>query len=342
MNACSIFVYRHAMRALFSLLLLPAGLFAQPQPPSFCFVLANDHAALRPLVRTVQMAQHYRRRVGLVNMDQTWLMPEETMALQAGPLMDGKHHWQCYHPVEHVEESYLLIIADTDTMRIDLPDDPSVLIDRAWARGQRDTPEVIRFRKGRYAVEELVMDPWAGTAARQMADRLIAEDEAMYKKELAALEEHYRKQPPHAPPAAPYIPPPPMAEQDWADYWAQQPPLKQVSIDRVSADTVWVRLTGRVMLNGGCGSGMPLFGLEMRTDTGWVECFPFEPTQMDCGMPWADWEDHLVMLPPLRTINAWVGMHVASGKAALLPGRYRLSFVGGNNERQRTVEFVLE
>jgi hypothetical protein len=34
----------------------------------------------------------------------------------------------------------------------------------------------------------------------------------------------------------------------------------------------------------------------MRTDTGWVERIPFDLTQVDCGMPWGDWQEQLVML----------------------------------------------
>lgn len=313
---------------------------AQPGPPSVCFVLAEEREALRPLEREVQVVQHYRERVPYVGFDGSWLRPEEESPLQGGPLFrDSTQRWIVYHPIEGMAESYLLIAAGTDTMRIDLPEDPSALIDRAWSRCQRDTPEVIRFRKGRYAVEELVADPRASSAAHKLAKRLIAEDEAMHQKDLAALEEYYRNQPPPVPPALPSTPPPPMTEQDWTEHWAKQPPLKQALIDRMNADTVWVRLSGRVMLNGGCGSGMPLVGLEMRTDTGWVERIPFDPIQMDCGMPWADWEDHIVMLPPLRS---WVASCQPPGKKELLPGRYRLFFIGGNNERRHTAGFTLD
>lgn len=299
-------------------------------------MLAEDRAALGPLEREVMVVQHYRERVHYVGVDGSWLKDEKVTLLQGGPLFrDSTQHWVVYHPIEGMAESFLVITAGTDTMRIDLPEDPSAMIDRAWSRGHRDTPEVIRFRKGHYAVEEAIMDPWA---AHTLAKRRIAEDEAAHRKDLAALEEYYRNLPPSAPPAAPYTPAQPMTEQDWVVYWAQQPPLKEARLDRVSSDTVWVRFTGRVMLNGGCGSGMPLIGLEMRTDTGWVERIPFEMVQMDCGLPWADWEDHLVMMPPLRW---WVGANSPEGKRELLPGRYRCFFIGGNNERMYTAPFML-
>ena len=325
------------MRCCLFLLLAPLGLFAQPAPPSFCFVLAEDHAVVRPFGNEVRVIHHFQERVPYVGVNGTWLKPEGVLPLQGGPLFrDSTSHWTVYHPREAMAGSYVLIIQRKDTLRIDLPEDPKPLIDRAWARADRDTPEVIRYRKGHFAVEELIADQWAVAAADTLAQQLIAEDEAAYRQELGALEQHYRDQPPPPPPAAPYTPPPPMTEQEWEAYWVQQPPLKEAHLDRVSADTVWVRITGRVMLDGGCASGMPLFGIEMLADTGWVERIPFDMTQMDCGMPWADWEDRLVTLPALR----WrVSAHQPEGKKTMSPGRYRLFFVGGDLKRLWTEAF---
>ncbi|MCB0771388.1 MAG: hypothetical protein KDC00_13390 [Flavobacteriales bacterium] len=319
-------------------LCLPLLVRSQPSPPSFCIVLAHDREALRPLEREVNVVQLYRERVPYVGINGSWSKPEEVTPLQGGPLFrDSTERWTVYHPLEGMAESHLLITAGTDTMRIDLPEDPSQLIDRAWSRGQRDTPEVIRFRKGRYAIEDLIQAPWAISAARKLAGRLIAEDEAAYKKELAALEEYYRNQAPPAAPAPPYTPPPPMTEQDWADHWAQQPPLKEVLVERTSADTVWQRITGRVMLNGGCGSGMPIIGIEMLSDTGWVERIPFDPTQMDCGLPWADWEDHRITLP----LRWWLYNYRRVDDGFFIPGNYRIVLMGGNMKEVRSPSFHL-
>lgn len=325
------------MRCVLFLLFAPLGLFAHPGQPSFCFVLAQDREAVWPLENEVRVIQHYQERVPYVGVNGTWLKPEEALPLQGGPLFrDSSARWTVYHPVEGMAGSYVLVIHRKDTMRLDLPEDPKQLNGRAWTRADRDTPEVIRFRKGHFAVEDLIEYQWAVAAADTLANRLIAEDEAAYRQELAALEQHYRDQPP--PPAPPYTPPPPKTPEDWEAYWAQQPPLKQIRLDRANADTVWVKITGRVMLDGGCASGMPLFGIEMLTDTGWVERIPFDLTQMDCGMPWADWEDHAVMLPPLRW---WVSAHQPEGKKTILPGSYRLFFVGGDLKRLWTEAFSL-
>jgi hypothetical protein len=303
-------------------------------------VLAQDREAVWPLENEVRVIQHYQERVPYVGVNGTWLKPEEALPLKGGPLFrDSTAHWTVYHPREGMAGSYVLVIHRKDTMRLDLPEDPKHLNGRAWTRADRATPEVVRFRKGRYAVEELVTDPWAIAAANTLAEQLIAEDEAAYKQELAALEEYYRTLPPPVPPAPPYTPPPPMTEEDLEAYWAQQPPLKEADLDRVSADTVRVRLTGRVMLDGGCESSKPLFGIEMLTDTGWVERIPFDMTQMDCGMPWADWEEHIVMLPALRW---WIAAHQPEGSKEMLPGSYRLFFVGGDLKRQWTEPFRVE
>ncbi len=119
---------------------------------------------------------------------------------------------------------------------------------------------------------------------------------------------------------------------------AQRPGLKAVEVDSVASGNVWVRISGRVMLNGGCGSGMPLYGVEMRTDTGWVERIPFELIQMECGMPCADWTDHAVMIP----LAWWVRVNSRVGEGELKPGSYRLVFMGANMVRMWTAPFTID
>jgi len=283
---------------------------------------------------------HYRERINYVGINDSYLGPVQELILAGGPLFrDSTAGWIVFHPGEGMAESYVLVILRGDTMRIDLPEDPKQLVDRAWRRWDRETPEVVRFRKGHCAMEQLAAGPWAIAAAQHLAKQLIAEDDAAYKQQLADLEEYYRELPSPAPPPTPYIPPAPMTPEQWEAERAKLPGLKNVQVDRTSADTVWVRFTGRVMLNGGCGSGMPLFGVELMTDTGWVERIPFELIQMDRGMPWADWEDHTVMIPPLRW---WVGAHSPEGQKELAPGSYRFFFVGGDRKEKRTAPFAVE
>jgi len=83
---------------------------------------------------------------------------------------------------------------------------------------------------------------------------------------------------------------------------------------------------------------MPLYGVELRNDTGWVERIPFELEQMDCGLPWADWTDHPVMIP----MAWWVRVNSREGAGELDPGNYRLVLMGANGQMKRTDAFVLE
>ncbi|MBK9628393.1 MAG: hypothetical protein IPO56_12010 [Flavobacteriales bacterium] len=169
--------------------LLPIAVAAQPEPPSFCFVLAEDVKAMRPLQGSVTVVHYYLDPVPYHGTPGRDLSKNEVQALQGGPLFrDSSEQWVKYMPVSALGRAHLLVIQGTDTMRIDLSDGPLALIERAWLRADRDTPEVIRFRKGSYAIEHLVDEPWALAATNTMAERLLAEDEATYRKQTAELE----------------------------------------------------------------------------------------------------------------------------------------------------------
>ncbi len=338
MNACTIFVYHTAMRAVLLPLLFPAGLCAQPQPPSFHFALAEDHDALRPLEREVNVVQHYRERVPYVGFSGSWLKPEATLVLRSGPLFrDTTERWRWFRPREGMAESHLIISSGPDTMRIELPENPTLLTQQAQKRADRDTPEVIRFRKGTYIIERLMVDPWAVRAADHIGTRLKEEDQREYERTMAE-QLAWQKAHPRALPLTPAKPPQPPTTEVIMREIASRPGLKRISVSRVNADTVWVQVTGRVMLDGGCASGMPFFGIELLTDSGWVERHAMNDSQMDCGMPWADWEDHEVMLPPLRW---WVAANSPTERKVLAPGTYRMVLMGANMELLRTESFEL-
>lgn len=328
------------MRALLS----PALLFvsfasAQPQRPSFCFVLAEDHSAVHPFQGAVSVTQHFSEALRYVGIDKTYAGPWEVIPLPSGPLFeDSNERWMVYAPLARMtKEAYILVVHMHDTMQLDLPADPVALSMPAWKRWHRDTPEVIRFRRGRYLLADLMADAWSAAAAQGLAERLIAEDREVYERVIRAQDGSYRTASAKA--MVPERVPPPQATAEEIEHEiAQRPGLKRVELDRIHADTVWVELTGRVMLDGGCASLVPLFGIEMRTDSGWVERIPFDLVQMDCGMPWADWEDHEVQLPPLRW---WVGAHQPEGRKELVPGTYRLFFVGADLVRMNGEEFAI-
>ena len=85
------------------------------------------------------------------------------------------------------------------------------------------------------------------------------------------------------------------------------------------------------------GVAVPLFGLEMWSDTGWVERLPLDLTQMDCGMPWGDWQAHRITVP-----LAWWVPNYSSPRKEFLPGTYRFVFNGGNMKAFRTEPFTIE
>ncbi len=347
------------MRILFYLifLFLFRSAIAQPGSPDIGFTLVSDAKGTpMPGVHAGDvLTRHDMEWRGLVS----WSVEEHfTSQSPYEPDRRGEHKWWMLTgtPIAgpgkgrlqfrfidcSCTEHYIQVMRGTESMRIDLPDAPAerwALVQHVMQRsGDIASPEVIRFRPGRFTFVELMNDSVFDDLEVRLAKRLKGAADASYKKHLAELEEYYRNQPPPAPPAASQVPLPAMTQEQWETEMARQPGLEMVEVDRMSADTVWVRITGRVMLDGGCASGMPLFGVEMLSDTRWVERIPFELIQMDCGMPCAEWHQRVVMIPPLRW---WVGAHQPEGRKELVPGSYRLSFIGGDGKQLWTEPFTI-
>lgn len=320
-------------------LITAPALHAQPQPPDFCFVISEPGDADKPLARAYEVKQVYRERVPYYNSNRYWLKPDTMLTLQGGDLFrQNNGGWRVFQPVVGVSESRVLVIAGKDTMRIDLPDEMQPLMERAWRRWDRPSPDVMRFKPGRWDVMTCINEYQAGVATHQVL--------------LTRLQQEVECVPPPAniPPAGirpPQVRPmPPIAApeirspstpDEWQAYWDAQPPLKKVKVERTSADTVWLRITGRVMLDGGCASNVPQLGVELLTDTGWVERLPLREEQMDCGMPWADWKDHELMIP----LRWWVYHIDRRTDDPLTPGTYRIVLRGGNLQYVRSPAFVL-
>lgn len=325
-----------------ALVIFGAPLRAQPLPPDFCFVISEPGDTDKPLSCAYMVQQQYRERVRYYNSDQNWLKPDTTITLQSRDLFKERNDgWRVFTPVVGVSESRILVIAGTDTMRIDLPDDMRPLIDRAWGRWPEPSPEVMRFKPGRrWDVYTCINEYQAGVATHQFILKRL-KLEANWVEPPAEIPPPGIRPPvtrPRVEPIAAPEPKRPDTPEDPEAFWAKQPPLEKVTLERTNVDPVWLGITGRVMLDGGCGSGMPIIGIEMLTDTGWVERIPFDPTQLDCGMPWGDWEDQLVMLPPLRW---WVRMSSPAATKELMPGTYRIVLTGGNMRKVRSPAFDL-
>lgn len=74
------------------------------------------------------------------------------------------------------------------------------------------------------------------------------------------------------------------------------------------SDTIVVRITGYVKLDGSCSGVTPLYGFQRKEGYAWVDYLPPCNVQLCCGMPDAEWVQHTVALVPA---------HVA------MPGRLR-------------------
>lgn len=326
------------------------GALAQPGLPSLLITLAEDREALRPLEREVQVVQYFRERQTYINADGSWLGPLRSMPIQSGPMIrDELDGWIVYRPSEGMAASYMLITSGIDSMRIELPEGSSKAQMRAMQRSNADTPEVIRFRPGVFVLEETVFDPWPTQAAARLAQRIKHASTRQFERDVEEdkqrrqLEERLRMERQRAArdeterggkrvKQVEREAPPEMPQDE------ERRRTPRVEIERHSADTVWLVITGHIMLDGGCASHMPLFGLEMHTSNGWMERFPLAQVQMDCGLPWGYWQEERVMLPPLRW---WVGAHQPAGSKELLPGRYRLVFMGGDGAVAHTKPFEL-
>ncbi|MCU0319324.1 MAG: hypothetical protein MUE88_04525 [Flavobacteriales bacterium] len=82
------------------------------------------------------------------------------------------------------------------------------------------------------------------------------------------------------------------------------------------SDTIVVRVTGYVKLDGSCSGGTPLYGFQRKEDDAWVDYLPPDRIQMCCGMPDAEWVQQTVALVPAHVAQP------AYGKP-WVPGEYR-------------------
>ena len=346
-----------ARTCAFVLLFVPFLLHAQPGAPDLTFLMvrnANGRPMKGPYVENAMLREAKRTKT-----TEPWSVEVHFTVGEGypyGPEKPGDHkQWSlsgtampmpgrdrmvfsiidCWCTDLHVQ-----VIKGDQTMRIDLPDAPAdrwVLVQRVMARsGDHPSPEVFRFRAGRYTYAELADDPAFNKLEQRIADGLHHARDADYRRQLAEQEKDHAKQPAVVPAEEPsHVP---AVIEPYQQEVAAQPALKVLEIEQQHADTIWLRISGGVLLDGGCASGMPQFSMEMLTDSGWVERHPFTVAQMDCGMPWAEWKDRIVMLHPLRW---WVSVGSPPERKDLLPGTYRLVLIGANGELVRTTSFVI-
>lgn len=347
------------MRVQFMLLLLwiATGAMAQPGAPSLSFVLVENERG-RPMRgpiaengMMVELLTAQGKRPWMVQQLFTvsaeypygpekpgdrvqWTMGEAPLQL------GGRRYLQFELSDCYCVDQQVVVQRDGQVMRIRVPNDPRERqpLEEAVMRrsGDHASPEVFRFWPGTFTFAELAGDAAFDALEARLAQRLEQDREAAYQKQLADQARHDREQrillPSSVPPQLQTGP----TAEELARALAAPPGLEQVALARVNADTVWLRITGRVMLDGGCASNRPLFGIERWTDSGWVARVPMRDVQMDCGMPWADWRGVEVMLPPLRW---WIGANQPAATRELKPGMYRVVLMGANRERMWTEAF---
>lgn len=351
------------MRAFILLFLLPLRLCAQPGAPPLSFVLVENERG-RPMRgpvaedgMMVEMLTAHGKRPWMVQQLFTVSTaypygPEKpgdrvqwTMA--GAPMQLGGRRYLRFELSDcYCVDQQVVVQRDGQVMRIRVPNDPHErrpLVEAVMRRsGDHASPEVFRFRPGTFTFSELAGEQVFDALELRLAKRLKEQREDRYDTEQRALaaatkqtERNRRKAPPLVLVTPPSIPRPVRPAEL---HVVMVPGIDSLTIARENADTVWLRITGRVMLDGGCASDRPLFGIERWTDTGWVERLPLQEDQMDCGMPWADWRDHEVMLPPLRW---WTVASQPVAAQELKPGMYRVVLMGANMEQVRMEGFEL-
>ena len=66
------------------------------------------------------------------------------------------------------------------------------------------------------------------------------------------------------------------------------------------SDTIVVRITGYVKLDGSCGGSTPLYGFQRKEGDAWVDYLPPCDVQLCCGMPDAWWNQQSVAFIPAQ------------------------------------------
>ncbi len=225
-------------------------------------------------------------------------------------------------------DQYLLVIKDGDTMRVDMPNDASTrghLVHHMVRRsGGVPSPEVIRFRPGRFSYVAMAQEGELHQVEQRVANRLMKD----------AGKEPLVRVVPTLPMPAPPIARTPQQEQP------QMPAPHGGSIRLVEqrGDTLVLRVTGEVMLDGACASNTPVMAVEVNvTHDNWLQLASTTDVQMDCGLSTTVWKDRELHIP----VVAWMQRHGREG-LAVMPGRYRMGIRFADGAVRWTKAFTLQ
>jgi hypothetical protein len=255
--------------------------------------------------------------------------------LTADTICDGRRKHLRFDILDcFCDDQYLLVIKGGDTMRIDMPNDVNNrghLVHRMVARGGLlAAPEVVRFVPGRFNFVALAEDARYHEVEARIAERLLRDARKRSKRvassgPMPVPKELRQKMEPE------------VSQRAEKAVRAKSKSMKKPDLKAIRGDTIVLRISGSVMLDGGCASTIPMMALEMRGNGGWKELIPMPEVQMDCGLSVIHWQEHELHIPVVE----WIKMHGPVGMA-ILPGRYRLRFRGGDGTDQHTKAFRLK
>lgn len=237
--------------------------------------------------------------------------------LQPDTVRDGRTRHLRFRVLDgYCTDQFVLVIRGGDTMRVDMPNDRTVRghlhMFTVKRSGNVPSPEVIRFRPGRYSFVALAQESEVHALELRLAVRLVREADKAGRRGSA-------RDPVRA--VAEDVPSRPVV-------------MRKVELEALHGDTAVLRFWGNVMLTGACGGIMPLMAMEVVGRDGWEDHVPMPEVQMDCGPLSEEANGHELRIPLVE----WMQAH---GRAAL-PGRYRLRFRFADGAVRHTRAFVLE
>lgn len=240
--------------------------------------------------------------------------------LSADTVRDGRRRHLRFHIIDcYCRDQYLLVIQAGDTMRVDMPNDPTVRGHlghfQVHRSGAVPTPEVIRFRPGNYSFVALAQDARMHEVEQRIAHTLLRHAQQRGVVSAGRVERIGG-----------------LAE---AKEVRERPSaIRDVKLVELRGDVAVLRFWGNVMLTGACGGIMPLMAMEVMGNSGWEELVPMPGTQMDCGPSSEEANGHELLIPLVDRMQA-------HGRSAM-PGRYRLRFKFADGAVRWTKAFSLE
>lgn len=352
MNRLSSLVYCIAMRTMFLLpVILPFFLASQATQPDLSVVFLHDEDGrpMRGAYATPIAAQAWlgtkRAPAWTVEMHFTVskdypysereIGTHKYWALSPDTVREGRREHLRFSILNgYCMDQFLLVVRGGDTMRIDMPNDPTNrghLVHRMVARGgSLAAPEVMRFMPGRFNFVNLAEDPSYHEVEERIAQGLIRDAGKRTKRNAPSVPEPVPRQPKPKLNSEP-------AELVEARRPATSSGRTRTKLVAMRGDTAVLILSGRVTLDGGCSNNQPMMALEFRGKEAWEELIPMPSVHLDRGLPVVEWRKHVLRIP----LGEWMRRH-GPQSMALIPGSYRLRFRSADGTDRHMDPFKLK